>query len=124
MAVLIVRKAAAPVGGDGSFNMTAGEFAGAIRGYFPGLGFGSINTEPFAGETLNLLISGSGSNGIAFAGDLTAMLAGLTVWVDGVEYPFDGQDWAYDSGEDQTTGAWDVAGPVFANTVTYFVEIK
>jgi hypothetical protein len=48
----------------------------------------------------------------------------LTVWVDSVEYPFDGQDWMYNSDSDLTEALWDVASPTFVNTNAYFVEIK
>ncbi len=124
MAVLIVRKAAAPAGGEGSFNMTAGDFgAGTFVGYFPAFAIGSIDAQPLPGTTLNLLISGSGGNAIAFSGNQMATLGGKTVRVDSVSYPFDGADWAYDSGDDQTVGLWDTAGPTFVNAGAYFVEI-
>ncbi len=107
------------------FTMTAGD-DGSLQGYHDGSGspaFGSIDGEPIPGFNLATLASGF-LTFITFHGDATSILAGLTVRVDGVAYPFDFQDWTYDSGDNATSGIWDVAGPVFVNTVVYFVEIK
>jgi hypothetical protein len=107
-----------------SFNMTAGDLAGIAQGYSNGsvvAAFGSIDAEPIPGNDLKLFIDGAGG-GIAFDGDVMALVAGLTVWVDGVEYPFDGDDWATDG--DQTQGTWASSAPVFLDAVSYFVEIK
>ena len=127
MAVLIVRKAAVEGGGGFSFNMTAGDFAAVAQGYSNGNSlpaFGSIDAQPISGHDLSFLISGGGGNAIEFIGDVTAQLAGLTVWVDGVEYPFDAVDWTYDIDNDLTTAGWNTAGPTFVNTSIYAVEIK
>jgi hypothetical protein len=122
----LVRRIAAGGGGGFSFNMTAGDFVGVLQGYSDGSqtsAFGSIDAEPLPGNNLALCISGS-LPGITFHGDATSTLTGLTVWVDSVEYPFDGQDWMYNSDSDLTESLWDVASPTFVNTNAYFVEIK
>lgn len=108
------------------FNMTAGDFSEAVQGYSDGTqvtAFGSIDVEPIPGNDLSALFTGV-SDGISFHGDVTSIVTGLTVWVDGVEYPFDGFDWVYSSGSDLTSGVWNVGGPVFVNTAIYLVEIK
>lgn len=109
-----------------SCSMTAGNFSGAVFGYSNGTGipaFGSIDQQPIPGETLNLL-AGPPLSGIQFAGDVTSSVAGLSVWVDGVEYPFDSQDWTHVMPANVTTGSWTSGAPTFANAVTYFIEIK
>lgn len=116
-----------------SFNMTAGDLF-----WFQGYGveglteegsppeptpqFGSISAQPIPGHDLYYLITGLG-NGIAFIGDATVILAGLSVWVDGIEYPFD-IDWNYDDVSDKTLADWTTSPPVFVDTVTYLIEIK
>jgi hypothetical protein len=119
---LMMAAAATPAGY--SFTMTA-EDGGPVIGYDIGVigTFGSIDAEPIPGETLLNLFSGFVNN-IAFSGDLTSLLSGLTVWVDDVEYPFDLADWTYQSGGDVTDASWDEAGPVFVDSNMYFVEIK
>lgn len=114
-------------GGDLSFNMTAGDYSSFLHGYSDGTAldaFGSIDVEPLPGTTLTVLSSAPGIFGVVgFPGDETATLAGKTIWVDGVVYPFD-DDWAYDSGNDSTTASWAAAVPVFVVDQTYFIEIK
>lgn len=124
-----LRRNPSDAGGGGiSFNMTAGDFASAIQGYlssgnYAGLpAIGSISAEPIPGNPLQVLISGNPQ--VAITGDVTATVTGLTIWVDSVEYPFDGADWAYDGGNDITNATWVSAGPTFVDTVTYFIEIK
>lgn len=128
MAVLIVRKAAGEASPGYSFNMTAGDFSGVIQGYADAtsVNIGSIDAEPITGETLQFLLTGSAGNGISFHGDVTASVSGKSVWVDGVQYPFDLADWNYDSENDVTGAGWNAGpgAPVFANTQSYFVEIK
>lgn len=124
-----VVRAAYPVASAGSysFTMTAGDSGVGVLGYNSDedlieVGpFGSINAEPVPGADLLLLISGLSA--IFFSGNQVALLAGKTVWVDGVEYPFDGSDWAYDEGG-FTGGEWVTGGPTFVNAGVYFVEIK
>jgi hypothetical protein len=105
--------------------MTAGDFMGIAQGYSTAVAIGSIDQEPIPGEILAGLVSGSAVNEIVFDGDVTAIVAGLTVWVDSVEYPFD-TDWVYDGGNDWTIAQWasSSTAPPFVNTNMYFVEIK
>lgn len=108
-----------------SFTMTAGTSTGYV-GYDTGvvLGtFGSIDAEPLPGSTLQCLFAASGDGYIYFSGDVVALLAGLSVWVNGVEYPFDRFDWDYSGGEDATIAEWDTP-PIFVNGNVYTVEIK
>lgn len=109
-----------------SCTMTAGNTSGVLQGYgnaSSGIPMGSINHEPIPGQVLLQLTSGF-FDSAAFEGDVTGIVAGLRVWVNGVEYPFDNADWAYNSSLDATSGIWNTAGPVFVDTVSYFVEIK
>lgn len=107
-----------------SFNMTAGVYGGFITGYYAGLA-GSIDQEPLS-EDFPLQVLATGLiNGIAWPSDVISLVEGMTLWVDGVEYPF-GSDWAYDPGEDLTSAYWDESflPPSFVVDTTYFVEIK
>jgi hypothetical protein len=71
-----------------------------------------------------MLIFVDGIGVIGFTGDQMAVLAGKTVWVDGVEYPFD-NDWEYDEGEDATAGQWLDGGPSLpVRPELYAVKIK
>lgn len=113
-------------GGAGySFNMTAGNFsAGLLIGYSPGL-TGSIDAEPIPTNPLNGLFSGTIGNGIGFNdGDITGLLAGLTVWINGVQYAANFSGWSYDGGGDATSASWSSGGPTFVGGNSYFVEIK
>lgn len=114
-----------------SFTMTAGDFAGIVSGYLTaeasgGSQVGSIDEEPIAGHPLYQFVAyNDGSlGGIIFEGDATADVAGKSVWVNGVEYPFDDADWTYDAGEDRTVGGWATGTPVFAPASVYPSEIK
>ena len=115
---------AAPPSGY-SFNMTAGDPNGSIQGYSNGSllpAFGSIDAEPISGETLLYLATGSIANEMRFDGDIVSLLSGLTVWVDSVEYPGNG-DWFLSSGD--TFMVWSAPNaPVFVDTTMYFIEIK
>lgn len=126
MAVLIAKKFAPPAVVY-SFNMTAGQAGGFVQGYESsgafGSPFGSIDAEPIPDHALVFLLSGL-SKSIAFSGDAVSLLSGLTVWVDGVEFPFDAADWNFNSGTGNTGGTWDDVGPAFVDTQSYFVEIK
>lgn len=111
--------------GGGGVTLTAGNLGGFV-GYSNGSysffsAFGSISAEPIVGQVLAALFSG-GSDEVVFSGDATAALAGLTVWVNGVEYPFDGPDWEFDG--EFTAASWVSAGPTFVNGVAYSIEIK
>jgi hypothetical protein len=112
-------------GGGFSFNMTAGDDEAGNTGYarvgnaFAIPPIGSIDAEPISGEVLDACIENNSILVIAFVGDLTATLAGLTVWVDGVEYPPD-SDWSFSG----VTFYSSNSPPVFLDTVSYFIEIK
>jgi len=106
--------------------MTAGTDGDVQLGY-SSVYFGSISNEPMLGLNLtDLIYTTAGYGGIcAFAFDATALLAGLTVWINGVEYPFDVSDWSYLDWQESTWGTWsNAATPVFVNGVTYNVEFK
>jgi hypothetical protein len=111
-----------------SFNMTAADYFGSVQGFSDGGlfdAFGSIDAEPIPGhDCVALYYASAFSAVICFEGDVTAMLAGRTAWIDGVEYPFT-QDWQY--GEEDgnyTIAGWDTGKPVFVAGSSYFVEIK
>jgi hypothetical protein len=118
--------ATAPVVGEGfSFNMTAGDDEGGNTG-FAGAGnafaippIGSIDAEPITGEVMDVCVENDSAFVIAFVGDLTATLAGLTVWVDGIEYPPD-SDWSFSG----VTFYSSNSPPEFLDTNSYFIEIK
>lgn len=110
-----------------SFTMTAGVFSGVVLGYSDGSvipAFGAIDGEPVSGHALAFLSSSaSGAGGMSFAGDATALLSGKSLWVEGVEYPFDDADWAYD-GSSLTSASWATGAPPLADTSIYDCEIK
>jgi hypothetical protein len=113
-------------GGDFTFNMTAGDDEGGNTGYarvgnsFAVPPIGSIDAEPISGEVLDACVENDSTFAIAFVGDIASTLAGLTVWVDGVEYPPD-SDWAFSG---VTLYVVTSSPPVFLDTVSYFIEIK
>ena len=102
-----------------SCTMTAGD--GFSQGYIEG-SFGSIDVQPVPGHDLYALATLSGGGNVILYGDATALLAGLSVWVDGIEYPFDGYDWTFTAGA--TYAEWTSAGPTFVDTVEYLIEFK
>lgn len=122
------KKAAPDPGGGYSFTMTAGDYQGIIQGYGPGFEIGSIDAEPIPGHPLlGIFLWGSSFWATAFTGNCLELVAGKTVWVDGVNYPFDSYDWVYDADGpygDATIGEWASAGPTFVNQGVYFIEIK
>lgn len=119
-----------------SCNMTAGNYSGAIFGYENPAdtaigggfgGFGSIDGEPVPGATLLGFFSFTGVSYIFFDGDIASDLAGLNLWVDGVEYAIGEEpgSWLYVPDLDITAAIWsEGAGPSFADGVVYFIEIK
>lgn len=121
-----------PLPSSYSFTMTAGDYATVIQGYniddSSGLPvMGSIDAEPIPGHVLGVLYTSSSQQGmIVFVGDVTALVSGKTVWVDGVEYPFDSSGWQSTGGDGGsiTAAPWNTAGPVFVGGVSYFIEIK
>ena len=103
--------------------------AGGSGGFSPWANFGSIDAEPLAtGDLLTLVSfvqSGSNLGAVYFSGDRVSELSGLSVWVDTTEYPFTGVDWTYSGENGKTYATWSHnTGPVFANTVSYDIEIK
>lgn len=118
-------------GGAGySFNMTAGNAAGTVGydvdGSEAGSPIGSINAEPVPGHALSYVLdfASDGATVVYFAGNATALLAGLKLYIDGVMIAFDtGGDWQLDGGN---TYAYTAAtgSPRFSNGVVYFIEIK
>jgi hypothetical protein len=104
-----------------SFNMTAGA-SGDTRGYFTGI-CGSIDAEPFPLNPLSVLAEDDVTGAMYFEGDLTEVLSGFVVWVDGAAYPFDSADWTFDAGF--TAAEWSAgATPQFVDTVVYLVELR
>jgi hypothetical protein len=119
---------APPAPSGPSFNMTAGSAFDFYYGYSNGAGdlpltFGSIDVEPFPGNEL-IVFLGGGFQVVQFDGDIVALLSGLTVWVNGVEYPDSFTGWSLVSG--RTEGSWvnEESGPAFADGNTYLVELK
>ena len=116
-----------PAGGGGgySFNMTAGDFAGVVFGYYPAASVGSIDVEPIAGQNLvqSIAVIPQGLSVVVFSGDLREFLSGFTVWVDGVEFNTINAtgDWELVEGE---TGYKFGDGTEFTDGNTYFIEIK
>lgn len=103
-----------------SFNMTAGNFFGIIIGYQQAA-YGSIDVEPIFGHDLVSLSSGIASQ-FVFDGDITSLVVGLTVWVDGVDYGTGLFGFVY--GGSTTTLTWFGTGPTFVNGISYLVEIR
>lgn len=102
-----------------SCTMTAGTL-GHLYGYYAGV-FGSISNEPVPGAELAAIMTNGSAGQIFFYGDWVSTLAGLSVWVDGVEYPFDDHDWTYTSA---TEAGWSSAGPTFVDGLSYLIEFK
>lgn len=107
-----------------SFNMTAADIAGGVfQGYLKATG-GSIDAEPVTGHDLYYCIYTSGVNIIALVGDCTGLMAGLHLYVDGVDYGLGALgDWVFSSGYTLLEFVSD-SGPVFVPTVSYFIEFK
>lgn len=119
-------------GGVFATTMTSGNgFGGTVFGFIDDVfaaTFGSISQEPISGEVLRALVG----TFVMFEGDLVSELSGLTIWVGGVEYPFDGDDWTLDSDgsstgvANSTYASWSSAGPDFSPGTgeQYAIEIK
>lgn len=135
-----IRKKPAPDPGGGySFTMTAGDFTpiggvppGVVAGHFRGL-IGSINAEPIPGYPI--IACGSDSAGellapfpcevLAFEGDAVSLLAGKSVWVDGVELLPILQDWTYNTSTIPPSTSIALGdGSLFQPSQQYFIEIK
>lgn len=74
-----------PSNGPQPFNLTAGNLS-VLTGYNPSFSIGSITVEPIAGHTLSLFYSRSDDHTttIQFTGDVTAIVAGHPLKVNGV----------------------------------------
>lgn len=92
-------------------------------GYISG-GTGSISQEPIPGQTLRQFVSSLGTTNIKFEGDVTALVSGKDVYVDGVSYASGFSGWSYDGGDGATVGTWASGGPIFVASSVYAVEIK
>jgi len=109
-------------GGAYACTLTAGSFVFST-GYVAGAA-GSIDQQPVPGETLRQFVSSFGTTSIKFEGDVTGLLAGLTVYVGGVSYAAGFSGWSYNGGDGTTGGTWSSGGPVFVSAGVYAVEIK
>lgn len=115
-----------------SFTMVAGDYFSLYSGYLSSAGsgggppVGSIDAEPIPGHPLYqfLVINGQYFGSFGFGGDALAALAGKSVWVSGIEYPFDDIDWTYDGDLDATLGVWGTGTPALVPGLTYFCEVK
>lgn len=120
---------AEPAVGNIVFTVTAAAgndavgYAGAV--HYAGWGpFGSISAEPIAGYPLQGVTRQTSTGSvIAFTGDVTALLVGKSVWVDGVDYG-PGVQYAWDYAAGVTIWSRITGGPVFVDGVSYNIEIK
>jgi hypothetical protein len=118
-----------PDNDDIAFSVTAAAGNGAL-GYagsvhYAGWGpFGNISAEPIAGYPLQgVTRHPTFGSVIAFTGDVTAQVAGKSVWVNGVNYgPGVQYAWAYAAGV--TIWSRITGGPVFVAGQVYSIEIK
>ncbi|MCB1471103.1 MAG: hypothetical protein KDK08_28950, partial [Rhizobiaceae bacterium] len=114
--------------GGYSCTMTAATIPGAgATGYSEGSLFGaagSIDQEPVPGETVTVIGSDPSATIIYFLGDLTSILNGLSVWVDGTDYTsLFGTTWTHTSGVTYI-GTTDGGRPTFTASTSYLIEIK
>lgn len=94
-------------------------------------GLGDISSP--SGPLTMLFFTATGSNPdngisreIGFSGNQVAALAGKSVYVDGVRYPFQ-NDWAHNTSPySYTRGVWggESTGPLLVNGGSYYIEIK
>lgn len=123
-------------GGGYAFNMTAGSHdagGGFVFTGYLGSSAGSVDDEwpldPADNDYALLTLASLPGLGASIlfedpGGELPVLLAGLSVWINGVEKPFD-TNWTFDAENLQTSGGWTSGtGPVFVNGNSYFVEIK
>lgn len=123
-------------GGGYAFNMTAGSHdagGGFVFTGYLGSSAGSVDDEwpldPADNDYALLTLASLPGLGASIlfedpGGELPVLLAGLSVWINGVEKPFD-TNWTFDAENLQTSGEWTSGtGPVFVNGNSYFVEIK
>jgi hypothetical protein len=88
--------------------------------------FGALNEEPIEGFPLQACYRvGAPSNNsvVAFSGNVSALLAGKSVWVDGVDY---GQGEQYKFTHHGGITLWNriAGGPTFAAGQSYSIEIR
>lgn len=112
-----------------SCTVTVGNYSSALFGYekAPGTygGFGSINVEPIAGQTLALCYCNHWTLfSVAFVGDISATLAGLHVWWDGVDYGIGDVTTRWDFDDTYTVWSISTGLPTFVNASTKLLEIK
>lgn len=120
-----------PVSVDGAnyaFTMNGGSNP-PYDGYERGL-FGSLpGGEPIPGAQLEWLYAGGGGDGgfvsittlTLTVQELLGLLQGKSVYVGGVEYPFDGNTW-FQQSSTEVRAQWDVATPPLSGTRS--IEIK
>lgn len=117
-------KAPSPSG----ITMTAGTDGTYTVGYSDGsriAAFGSISSEPWAGQALAALyyISVASSSGVTYPGDVATALSATTLYIDDVPYSLAAA--IYDSGTDTTNVQWTGGtGPAFSNGVQYNIRIE
>lgn len=107
-----------------AINLTAGDFAGALQGYARvgsslGASFGSISGEPFAGFTVDALLTGAtaGYDSLSLVGDTTATFTDTSFTVNG-------NSWTIGSGSfasGVTSYPLTTSGGEFANGVAYSI---
>lgn len=124
-----------PVIDEWAFTITAGSHtnsSGAAIGYSGPINFqsrpafGTLSAQPIDGYALQTCYRvGAPSNNsiIAFTGDVSALLAGKSVWVNGVNY---GQGDTYKFAYAGGVTIWNrlSGGPTFVSGQTYNIEIK
>lgn len=113
--------------GGFSCTMTAATISGVGVGYSDGTlatAGGSIDQEPVPGETMIVCGDDGANTGVYFAGDLTATLNGLSVWVDSVDYTSAfGTTWTFSGGSTFITTS-DGGRPTFTASTSYLIQIK
>lgn len=119
-------------GGGSGVTLTLADIGSGFYGFFtasapnnftPGTPIGSLSGEPVAGQTMAEFLVGTMGSWVAFVGNVPGALSGKSVWLNGVNYPFDAADWYYYGADGHTYGEWAVGGPA-ATPGTYSLEIK
>lgn len=116
----------APAGGASGYscNVTAGAVS-TLRGYNVSVPIGSIDNQPVPGQALNYCYTnGTSLFYVAFAGDVSTLLAGMHVWLDGVDYGIG--DSTYRFNYSSGTTKWRITSGYtpMVDGNTYFLEIK
>lgn len=115
---------AVPVDPVHAFTMTAGAGDLGYNGYSDGTFFpemGAISNQPIDGETMMALIRipESDSTALYFNSDLTGLLAGSTLVIDGVDCPLVEANWE----EPFMAATYDTPGVIFEDGESYDIEI-